>query len=88
MTDLSCSHCCVNSACFSFSDNSSVSIRLSLSLEALSVSLVSDSLSISSFITARSSSSRAVGFEVISIFSLAAASSTKSIAGKTVNQIS
>jgi hypothetical protein len=39
-----------------------------------------ESLSISNFRTERLISSSAVGFEVISIFSLAAASSTKSIA--------
>lgn len=80
ITDFSCSHCSVSSACFSLRRDSSESSRLNLSLEALSVSFVRERRSISSFSTERSISSSAVGFDVISIFNFAAASSTKSIA--------
>lgn len=80
MTVFSCSHCSFSSACLCFKRDNSASRRFSLSFDALSVSLVRESLSISSFRTARLISSRAVGFEVISIFNLAAASSTRSIA--------
>lgn len=76
----SLSHCSANSFCFCLSKLRSFSSLLSLSLDALSVSLFKESFSISSFKTALSISSNSVGLEVISIFSFAAASSTRSIA--------
>ena len=76
----SLSHCSVNSFCFCLSKLKSFSSLLNLSLDALSVSFFKESFSISNFNIALSISSNSVGLEVISIFSFAAASSTRSMA--------
>lgn len=83
ITLFSSSHCWLSSPCLDFNSSSSLSSLSRRSLEALSVSFANDSFCISSFSTARSTSSSAVGFDVISIFSFAAASSTKSMAAHT-----
>eukprot|EP01018_Ginkgo_biloba_P006975 Gb_21719 [translate_table: standard] len=74
------SHSAVSSLCFCFSTSKSASSLLSRSFDALSVSFFKDNRSISNFNTALSTSSNSVGFDVISIFNFAAASSTRSIA--------
>lgn len=76
----SLSHSSVNSFCFCLSKLKSFSSLLNLSLDALSVSFFKESFSISNFNIALSISSNSVGLEVISIFSFAAASSTRSMA--------
>uniref|UniRef100_A0A7C9D0X3 Uncharacterized protein n=1 Tax=Opuntia streptacantha TaxID=393608 RepID=A0A7C9D0X3_OPUST len=80
MRAFSRSHCSFSSFCFCFNSFKSLSNLLSLSLDALSVSFFKDNFSISNFSTALSISSSSVGLEVISIFSFAAASSTRSMA--------
>mmetsp|Transcript_40636 Transcript_40636/g.96538 ORF Transcript_40636/g.96538 Transcript_40636/m.96538 type:complete len:363 (+) Transcript_40636:1197-2285(+) len=82
MSSRSASHCSVSFACLALRLPRfwSSALRRPSAALSLAAAFSSDSLSISSLRTWRSMASRAMGLDVISIFSLAAASSMRSIA--------